>query len=205
MRLMTTTTTVFLLLLSFSALAQEKAMTESGKKILLYPDGTWKPAQVSGEASIKPGAYSRPASSTAKAEINRGKYVIYYNPKKWKPKGDEEGGRSTFNYIGGDGGAVIIAERLQIPLESLKAIALENAKEAAPDAAISFEEMRNVNGKEVLALQMKATMKSIPFQYYGYYYSDKNGAIQVLTYTGQNLFDEYKKDLEDFLNGFMAE
>ena len=43
-------------------------------------------------------------------------------------------------------------------------------------------------------------MKSIPFQYYGYYYSDKNGAIQVLTYTGQNLFDEYKEPitLEEF-------
>lgn len=205
MKLMTAATVTLIFFMSFPVLAQEKAVTESGKKILLYPDGTWKPEQIHSKALIKPGAYSRPVSATAKAEINRGKYFIYYDPKKWRQKENEESGRSSFEHVKGDCGAVIIAERIQIPLESLKEIAFQNAKKAAPDAAISFEEMRTVNGKQVLVLQMTGTIKSIPFQYYGYYYTDKNGAVQVLTYTGQNLFEEYKKDIEDFLNGFTPE
>ncbi|MFO1372841.1 MAG: hypothetical protein U1F42_10785 [Candidatus Competibacteraceae bacterium] len=155
MKLMTTATAALILLMSFPVLAQEKAVTESGKKILLYPDGTWKPEQTSSEAPTKSGAYSRPVSATAKADINRGKYFIYYDPKKWRQKGSEEGGRSSFEYIHGDCGAIIIAERLQIPLESLKEIAIQNAKKAAPDASVSSEEMRTVNGKQVLVLQMK--------------------------------------------------
>ena len=96
---------------------------------------------------------------------------------------------------------MLIAERLSIPTETLKKIALANAKEAAPDVRVISEEKRTLNGKEILCLKMIGTMQNIPFIYYGYYYSGSEGSLQVVTYTVQNLFDEFKSDFEDFLNG----
>jgi len=50
---------------------------------------------------------------------------------------------------------MMIAEKMEIPLESLKEIVLDNAKEAAPDIKIVKEEYRTVNGIRVLMMQMK--------------------------------------------------
>jgi len=38
--------TFFFILLSFTGFAQQEATTADGKKVFLYPDGTWKPATV---------------------------------------------------------------------------------------------------------------------------------------------------------------
>ena len=66
---------------------------------------------------------------------------------------------------------------------------------------VTFEEQRRVNDVDVLAMQMEGTIQGIPFTYYGYYFSGPQGSVQLLTYTGSNLFAEYKPEFEDFLNG----
>jgi hypothetical protein len=186
------------LLLAMPAWTQEKATTESGKKILVFPDGTWKP---DAEKPAPAGQAALPAGT--KLAINRGKSALFYNPKKWKVENQEEGGRTSLEHVEGDGYAIIITERLEVPLEGLKNIALTNAKNAAPDAQVVSEEKRKVNGKEVIALKLKGTISDISFFYYGYYYSGKEGTIQAITYTAQNLFDEFKPDFEELLNGLV--
>jgi hypothetical protein len=57
------------------------------------------------------------------------------------------------------------------------------------------------NGKEILCMKIDGTIEQIPFRYYGYYYGGKQGTIQLLTYTGQGLFEKYEADFLDFLNG----
>jgi hypothetical protein len=64
--------------------------------------------------------------------------------------------------------------------------------------------MRRVNGADVLCVKLEATMSGIPFIYYAYYYASPAGSVQVITYTGRNLFPEYEKDFLDFLNGFQT-
>ncbi|HEY2294905.1 MAG TPA: hypothetical protein VGM86_29730 [Thermoanaerobaculia bacterium] len=189
------------LLLATTAWAQEKATTESGKKILVFPDGTWKPDT---EKPAPAGPTSVPAGSTTKLAFNHGKSALFYNPKKWKVEKEEEAGRTSLEHTEGDGYAILISERVEIPLEGLKKIALSNAKEAAPDAEIIFEDKRKVNGKDILVLKLKGTISELPFFYYGYYYSGKEGTIQALTYTAQNLFDEFKPDFEELLNGLVV-
>jgi len=44
--------------------------------------------------------------------------------------------------------------------------------------------------------------EEVAFTFHGYYYSGEVGSIQVLTWTGRNLFKEVKPELEAFLNGF---
>jgi hypothetical protein len=52
-------------------------------------------------------------------------------------------------------------------------------------------------------MQMVGTIQGMRFTYYGYYFSNSNGTIQLLTYTGESLFDYYIEDIELFLNGFV--
>lgn len=192
-----------LLLLSLSgvALSQEQATTTSGRIVILNPDGTWK-YQQPGSAPARPtGGHLRPAAATEKLELSRNKCTVWFNPKIWK-LGKTEAGKTTFEHTDGDGYAMVIAERIEMSPEALRSMALEKATQAAPDAKITFEEKRSVNGSDVMCRQIKGTIQSIPFEYYGYYYTGKEGTIQVITYTAQNLFSEYEKDFVDFLDGF---
>lgn len=188
--------------------AQEKATTANGRAVLLYPDGKWKYATALAESGRNGGSAvverKRPASATEKVDIAKGKLALHYNPKKWKPVSENEPGRIGLLHNEGDGYGIVIAERLQVGLEALRKIALENALEAAPDAEITSERRLKVNGLEVLELQIHCTIQSIPFVYLGYYYSGKEGAIQLLTYTAANLFDEYRGDFQELLDGFTA-
>ena len=195
---------IALLSLSSSLLvAQERATTASGKQVLLFPNGTWKPET---KASLQPqGGFKRPVKSTDKITFNKSKFVVYYNASMWKKFGQDQPTRQMYQHKDGDGYAVIIAERMQVPLDSLKSIALNNAKNAAPDAAITFEENRVVNGIHVLVLQIKGTIQGMAVTYFGYYYAGAEGCIQVLTYTTDNLFNEFKNDFQDLLNGLTIE
>jgi hypothetical protein len=196
---------LFALLLAAPLAAQETAVTPSGEKVILNPDGTWKYDTSRGGAKALPNEFVRPAIATAKEAINRGKSTLYYDPKKWKPKESDEAGRSAFVHVEGDGYAMVISERMEISLEALKNVAVVNARKVAPDVKITAEEKRRVNGKNLLALQMSGTIEGIPFAYYGYYYTGKEGTVQVIAFTTQNLLNEYRADFEDFLNGLAIE
>ena len=100
--------------------------------------------------------------------------------------------------------AMIITEKFEIPISTLKDVALENGRDVSPDLKIVKEEYRNVNGLDLLLMQMDGTIQGIKFSYYGYYYSNESGTVQFLTYTSQNLLAEYKSDIEDLLNGLVV-
>lgn len=196
----------FLLLAGASGAAAQapvNATTEDGRKVLLFPDGKWKPAP--SPPSAGKGAFVRSPKATERVELLRGAMAIYVDPAKWKKQPDtEDVTKTTFHHASGEAYGMIVAERLAIPLQRLKEIAIANARSAAPDAKVVFEESRRVNDVDVLVMQMEGTIQGIAFTYYGYYYSGPQGSLQVLTYTGTNLFAEYKPVFEEFLNGVTA-
>ncbi len=200
---------VILLLMILIGLAQTtvgqgtmRAKTESGKDVILYPDGTWKYALETSEASIQRSLYNKLPSAKTVFRPARGEFAIWYDESKWQlERRREDDGIAHFRLLAGDAYAMVIAEELAIPIESLKKIALQNAKEAATDSRVVSEESRIVNGKEILCMQIEGTVEKIPFTYYGYYYGGKQGTIQVITFTGQNLFTKYQREFTDFLNG----
>lgn len=196
------------LLLAVPLHAQERATTANGRAVLLYPDGKWKYAPALVESDKHKGAdaveRNRPASATEKLDLAKGKLALYYDPGKWKPVPRNEPGRLSLLHNEGDGYSLILAERLEVSLDALRNIALQNALNAAPDARITSERRLKVNGVEVMELQIRGTIQSIPFVYLGYYYSGKEGSIQLLTYTASNLFDEYRDDFQELLDGFVV-
>ena len=93
---------------------------------------------------------------------------------------------------------------LTYQIDKFVTIALENARDAAPDAKIVKQEYRTVNGNKVLCLQLNGTMRGIKFAYLGYYISNESGTVQLVGFTAQSLFKEYQAEIEEFLNGLSA-
>jgi hypothetical protein len=177
-----------------------RAKSEAGKDVILYPDGTWKYVPVPSE--IPSTLHNKPSSATKLFKPSRGNFGIWYDETKWRDKaGADPDEKLRFVFIGGDAYVMVLVEEIPIPLDSLKNAALVNARVAAPDAKIVKEEMRTVNGKPVLSMIIQGTVQQIPFTYYGYYYGGKDGAIQVVGFTGQNIFAKYEAEFTKLLDG----
>jgi len=199
----------FLLSLFMVALcsAQTIAVTNSGDQVALNNDGTWnyidKNDTENDEIRLSKTKFEKNDYATFLVKSAITKASIYIDPRKWtfaKGKNSEY----EFRLKGKDVYGMLLSERVEVPLASLKSIALENARTAAPDTRIMKEEYRMVNGNKVLCLQMEGTIHGLRFSYMGYYYSDAKGTLQFVTYTGQNLLKEYISDMEQFLNGLIV-
>jgi hypothetical protein len=188
--------------------AQKKARTETGEDVFLFEDGTWKFAQeVSDqptEIPSNPKQYEKNPKSTLLLKSTRLKVGIWLDAKKWTYSDSKSNEDAEFEFQMKDSDlyAMLITEKIEIPLTTLRNIALENGRAVAPDLRIIKEEYRTVNGLRVLLLQMDGTMQGIKITYYGYYYSSADGTIQFITYTSQSLFHEYLPECENLLNGF---
>lgn len=189
--------------------AEIEATTRDDKTVILHDDGTWEYKKTEASAKAKldsaESLATKPADATEVFKSKKGFYELWYNPTKWqKPKADKnESAEFELTHSSGDLNAMVIAERLAMPLENLKAMALENAKSVAPDAKIVSKEEREVNGVKILNVRIDGTVSGVPFTYYSYYWTGKAGILQLVTFTGQNLFDEYKQDATDLLNGLV--
>lgn len=202
---------VGLLLMTTTLLkAQINAVTETGDQVILYDDGSWKYMEGSGAAEdflvpINKKKFVKDDNSTFLIKSTKLDIGAYIDPKAWSfSKGtDQDEFEFQFQLKNEDLYGMLITERMQIPLKTLKVIALDNAKTVSPDIKVVKEEYRNVNGIKVLMMQMSGTIQGMKFFYYGYYYSDENGTLQFLTYTGETLLKEYQDDIELFLNGLV--
>jgi hypothetical protein len=200
---------LLIILSSFQGYSQKVALTETGEQVIIHNDGTWEYASdtplSSSEITTNEKKFVKDKSQSFLLKSTRTKVGMWIDGTTWSfAKGEtEDVAEYNFQLKGEDLYAMLISEKMEIPLESLKAVAIENAKSVAPDLRMDQEEYRNVNGVEVLMLRMSGTIEGIKFTYFGYYYSDANGTIQLITYTGSTLFADYQKDIEKFLNGFV--
>jgi hypothetical protein len=189
--------------------AQEKAVTEKGEVVVLNSNGTWEylDNDITETIEIPQNTDKFVKSNNSSFCLKSSKFNVgfWLDPKKWsfeKSVGNEES-EYNLDFKDGDLYGLIISERAFIPLETMLVVALENAREIAPDIRIVNKEYRNVNGNKVLLIHMVGTTQGIIFFYYGYYFSNSTGTVQFLTYSSNNVFDEYKNDCEELLNGFV--
>jgi len=184
--------------------AQEttRAKTDTGKEVILYADGTWKYVPEAGGAASAAAAHNKSATARKLFKTDRGSFGIWYDESKWREvRAKDADDKAHFSFLAGDAYVMVIAEELAVPITSLRNLAIENAKLAAPDAKMTKEERRIVNGKEILMMKIEGTVEQIPFIYYGYYYGGKEGTIQIVGFTGQNLFAKYEFEFTKFLDG----
>ena len=191
-----------------SSMAQIKAITEDGKKVFLYDNGNWQYAPVdNSEETLTTKKdtieYKRPKSYDFLMKSERIKCGIYMDGKKWSVEKNTKEGPEEYNFTlkEQDAYAMIIPEKIEVPLQNLKNIAISNARSAAPDIKVINEEFRRVNGKVFYCMQMEGTIQGIMFTYLSYYYTSKGGTIQFISYTSKNLFEQYKGEMNNLLNG----
>ncbi len=198
---------VVFLLESIDVDAQKTAITDQGDQIVLYADGTWKPIETDSlsqpQIVMHPTPFKKSGNSTFLVKSNKANVGVWINSKKWSFR--KGGGNDDIEYQfaakGKDVYGMMIAERIEIPIESLAQIAFQNAQKQSADIYIVKREFRMVNGKKVLLMQMNGTIQGIKFSYYGYYYSNPGGTVQMVTYTSQNLFQDQLAYAEELLNG----
>ncbi|MDN4165969.1 hypothetical protein QWY31_10680 [Cytophagales bacterium LB-30] len=209
---------VFSLALALAGIAraQELAITQSGDSVYLFADGTWEyyneEVYANGsdldfvEIPLNETAFEKPANAKSKVSGSDAFYEIWYNAKEWKriPSGRiNESADVVMTYQKGDIYLMTIYEKIQIPIDNLMQIAVQNAQNAASEVEVIHKEKRKVNGKEVGHMQIVGSTNGINFTYYSYYYSNEKGTVQVTTFTGQNLFEEYRPAMEALLNGLI--
>ncbi|MGD1889756.1 MAG: hypothetical protein ACFB15_04015 [Cyclobacteriaceae bacterium] len=202
-------TLIIFLLSAVNVFGQQKAITDTGVEVILFDDNTW---QYQNEEEDKPTEiptndkeFTKDEKATFLLKSSKLNVGFWIDPKEWSftkakdnPDAEYELSRKNEDLL-----AMILTEKIEIPLKTLKTIAVDNAKAFAPDATIIKEEYRTVNGLKVLMLQINGSMQGIKFSYYGYYFTSSNGTVQFITYTAQNLLDEYVEDCEKLLNGLV--
>jgi len=202
-------TKLCLFFITFNILGQQKAVTESGDEIFVYDNGTWEfvDSEIQKELFIPTNdkEFKKDKNSDFLLRSKNIKMGFWINPKKWTFKKASTNAEAEYQlkFKEGDLYGMVIAEEIEVPLVNLKDLAVENARQVAPDIKIVKEEYRVVNGLKVLMLEMNGTMQGIKFAYFSYYYSSPKGSLQFITYTSQGLLKKYKSDCENLLSGIV--
>ena len=196
------------------AFGQEIAITERGDSVVLYYNGTWdywdnyqNNSKRIAEIGFNENTYTKPASSNKKINGSNQAYEVWYDDKVWKrvPVGNlNDDADMALQMIKGDVYSLLIYEELQVPIENLSDIALENAIGGMPDVKIVDRNYRVVNSDTLICMQMDGSTQGMKITYYTYYFSNSKGSFQFHAFTGQNVFEKYKSDIENLLNGFIA-
>lgn len=200
--------TMMLCLFTLTANASQTATTDKGEIVILNNDGTWsyQNAEVQKQVEIKTNkaTFNKTAAATFFLKSTRNKSAFWIDPKKWlfKKASDKSPAEYEFELRGMDLYGMAVTEGIEVGLEALAQVAVENARDFAPDVQVIAQEYRTVNGIKVLYQQMNGTTKGMKLSWVGYYFSDKSGSTQFLTYTSSNLVEKYKAEIESFLNGF---
>lgn len=198
---------VLLILLPATSFAVQKAVTDRGETVILNDDGSWQyeSDNVSTKQVIKANKFkfkkAKSASFLLKSSKNNTAYWI--DSKKWgfKKASANADAEYEFQLKGKDLYGMAITEGIEISLETLADIAYTNAKSAAPDARVIRKEYRNVNGNNLIYMEIAGTIQGVKFTYLGYYFSNSQGSTQLLTYTASNLVSKYKSEIYELLNG----
>lgn len=188
---------------------QRKVLTPYGKQKAKERDQAAKDEKLRKlqEQLIQSGKvtdYRKPELSQHAYDSSSAIYSLHLIPEEWvrseTPKNQDA--EIEFTLKGKDCYSTIVVERIEMPIQSLMMRTFKHFKETDSDARIR-QEIRRVNGTVIYCLTVNTKFDGIPVVFFGYYASSKKGTVQAVTWTGENLFEEHKPKLEEFLNGIV--
>jgi hypothetical protein len=197
---------VIALLFAFQAGAQVTAITEEGKAVLLFSNGTWRYLNDSVRVStLDLPHFAVPGKSTTLVKGKESRYELWYDAEKWKllPDTVYKNSEYALEFYNGELIAMMITERMQVPLATIKEAAIGSFKKEGSECRIAEEQKIMVNGTEGLLLKIDALVDDIPVSYLNAYFSTREGTFQLITYTAYNLFDHHRNDMMEMISGFV--
>lgn len=149
------------------------------------------------------GSWPDATSVPGLLKINRN-ISLKYDPDLWKQAGPHNDREFGLLLSSGNGHALVIAEPIAVPLDSIQDVALANAPAVDPNAKVVFRDKRRVHGADLYFLKIEANVDTVPMLYCGYVYAGENGTVQVVAYTAKTVWPEHEKEFMDFLNGLVV-
>jgi len=145
--------------------------------------------------------FANPAKSIVTGEY--GTYSIEYDPSTWvlQREVSNKDSEYEFHHSNGDAYAMLIYEKIQIPLNVLETAAIENLESAASDVKVLSREIIQLGDKTILSIQCEATITKVPVVYRAYLSSGEQGTLQFVTGISKYSFDEYQHDCQTLLRG----
>jgi hypothetical protein len=131
-----------------------------------------------------------------------GRAVLRFDPTEWRKGNAKKPGETELEHVEGDVFFKVIAERIQVPIDQMPMIVLDNAHAVSPDAKITRQGFRTLNGVRVLWIELEGSASGIPFIYYYHVYSGPLGTVQLIGYTSKNLMNQYRSAIERLASGF---
>lgn len=190
--------------------AQILATTFDGDTVLLNSDGTWAYLDTSDLVDeilpINPEKFLKPSTAKENYKGISKSYQIWYHEKEWArldPKNLNPLAEVALKSNDMDAYGMLIYESMEASSQTLADIAIIQARKTASDLTVLSKEIRKVNGKDMVALEMTGKIQGIDIYYYNYYYSGPAGSIQYLCFTTAKASDGLKPKMEDLLNGLM--
>jgi len=198
---------VIALLFVFQAGAQITAITEEGKAVVLFSNGVWRYVNDSVKvSSLDLPHYTVPSNSKQFLKGTETRYELWYNAEKWNLLPDTVYTNSEYALEDHKGEliAMMITERMQIPIATIKEAAVGSFKREGSECRIAEEQKIVVNGTEGLLLKIDALVDGIPVSYLNGYFSTREGTFQLITYTAYNLFDLHRNAMMELISGFVV-
>ena len=199
-----------LLLLNTAAFSQVRGLTDDGKEVVLFDNGTWKFVNESDAKTLETittNDFIFKKNKDAKSLMRSKKMDvgIYFNPEIWKASREKIGPYVEFMFRANSEDQLVglmITEKIQIKtLKNLKDILLTSVQKSADYFRLKESEYRNVNGLKVLYLRYIANTKGLDFEYVANYYLNDFGYCGVVAFASQSNFDKNSTQLQDLLNG----
>lgn len=199
-----------LLLLNTAAFSQVRGLTDDGKEVVLFDNGTWKFVNESDAITLetittndfifKKNKYAKSLMRSKKMDVG-----IYFNPEIWKASREKIGPYVEYMFRANSEDQLVglmITEKIQIKtLKNLKDILLTSVQKSADYFRLKESEYRNVNGLKVLYLRYIANTKGLDFEYVANYYLSDFGYCGIVAFASQSNFDKNSTQLQDLLNG----
>jgi hypothetical protein len=98
---------------------------------------------------------------------------------------------------------LLITEPTKLTLSALKQAVIINLRRSTKNLEIINQEIRNVNGKNILTLLISAKMEDTDLVYQWYIYCSDKGCLQYLVFTDKETYNSSKDEFEQILNGLI--
>ncbi len=122
--------------------AQTRAITDTGQEVVLYSNGTYAYVNEEDAAAVdiptSPKTFTKTENASFLLKSKKVNVGFWLDPKLWSFGESKENPDAEYEVVlkGEDLYGVIITEKIEVPLETLKNVAIENARQIAPDIKV---------------------------------------------------------------------
>ena len=203
--------TLAVLLQSLTFIAQQRALTEDGKEVVLFDNGTWKFVNESDAKALETtitnnNLFEKSRNASFLMKSKKLDVGVYFDPKKWKLATQNISPHVEYFFAernSNDGYfGFMITEKVQIAtLKNLKDLIIENVNRNVDYFRLKESEYRTVNGMKVLYIRYAANTKGMDFEYSGNYYINSDGYAGVVGFSSQKMFENSFGAIQELING----